>query len=529
LFVEHGGRIAATAAHIRDRGPHYPDFDDPEISRQVPAGHRLIKPSALHKSEGLYYPGRGTLPNLLLNAAYVGHWAYKGQIVKWRNHPAIVSDDLFFEAFNYLSDTTLDGEPNLAFHPARPSRQWASAPPASAARPLCEGMIVSYRQGHWVPVRTSWDSKYQDYKYFFSQNSLNQGIGWQKKALYVDEAVTHLWHAKLRKTFEPSIWEKALQSEVPAQRLGGCAVSQRLATLERSEDIIEGVAREIHEAVLELSQVCYETLAAEPNPSSSDRRQEERHGGPIATLGSFRETYESILEKWKDMDLRQQQVALKAFVEKIIATRSGRNVLHLVIHWRDNTSDTILLSHQAVHKGNVRRTFWLKSEIGALESMIEGKATQVDMMSAFPHRTWASIREVARVTLGRALIISPKPILDHETYQDYLGRMKDGTALYRARGGQRWSPDELQLLQTLVEINKTKGDLAEAFPHRTWQAIRRKITHLYGETRRIPGAHPIRRDETIIMYRARVGQGLGEWGESSSRIESKASESDQPI
>ena len=116
-----------------------------------------------------------------------------------------------------------------------------------------------------------------------------------------------------------------------------------------------------------------------------------------------------------------------------------------------------------------------------------------------------------------------------ETYQDYLGRMKDRTAPYRARSGQRWSPDDLKLVQSLVEANQTRRELAEAFPHRTWSAIRRIITRLYGKTRRVPGTDPMRREETITMYQARMEHESAEERESPRRIDRDAPDSIRPF
>ena len=49
------------------------------------------------------------LKSILTNVAYIGHVMYKGQIVKYNAHPAIVNEQDFFFAFNALSETDIDG------------------------------------------------------------------------------------------------------------------------------------------------------------------------------------------------------------------------------------------------------------------------------------------------------------------------------------------------------------------------------------------------------------------------------------
>ena len=51
------------------------------------------------------------------NAVYQGHWVFKDCVVQWNNHPAIVPEDLFFKAFNYLSPVNFDGTTNEDYRP----------------------------------------------------------------------------------------------------------------------------------------------------------------------------------------------------------------------------------------------------------------------------------------------------------------------------------------------------------------------------------------------------------------------------
>src|SRR5690606_32144126 len=82
--------------------------------------------------------------NMMTNAVYIGHWMHKDRIVQWDNHPAIVSEELFYRAFNYLSPYTLTGEPNLQYTP--PFRRERSKEDRGEAKPI-------YKRINWHLLR----------------------------------------------------------------------------------------------------------------------------------------------------------------------------------------------------------------------------------------------------------------------------------------------------------------------------------------------------------------------------------------
>ena len=461
LFWEHKRNIQATAAHIRQHGPYFPDFEDPEILRQVPPGHRLLKHSRWRKREGHYYPTTGTLPHLLSNPAYIGHFVHDRQVVKWHNHPAIVPDELFFAAFSTLSPTTLTGEPNPDYGSAQIQRTWPTSDPPGVARPLCEGLIVSYGQADWHRVGAPWDRRRQAYHYVFGSRAHKKG--WRRKALYVDEAITRIFHARLEKTC----------ALVPEERPSAGTVDA-LGTRTPSR------------------------LAGPPEAT-------ERDGDALAAIRAWQAGYRDSLARWPAMDRAEQQTLLRTFVDRIMATPSEYGVLEVLIQWKDESSTLVHLPCASVGPNQSRRQYWLPSDIRRVAALLERGATQLEIMAAFPERTWASIWTMAYEKLGKAPVVVPKPVRNKETYTDYRRRVAAGRGTERAVAGLRWRSSDIERLTSLVEARVTRVDLAAAFPYRTWDAIRYEITRLYGPGRRIPGFATIRRQETIAMYRARIG------------------------
>jgi DNA invertase Pin-like site-specific DNA recombinase len=117
LFLYYGGNANAVLRHLHKQGPHFPDFDDPEFPKGVPPGFICSKPMRMLKRDNIYFPSREALILMLTKAVYLGHWVYRGNVVVWNNHEPIVSEDLFYQAFNYLSLYLLDGEPNPNYAP----------------------------------------------------------------------------------------------------------------------------------------------------------------------------------------------------------------------------------------------------------------------------------------------------------------------------------------------------------------------------------------------------------------------------
>ncbi|MCI0552867.1 MAG: recombinase family protein, partial [Anaerolineae bacterium] len=207
LFLSFNGHLRTTVRHIQDHGPWYPD----PATCKPPDGFRFVYRMFRH-SKG-YCPGRVGLGQLLTNAAYIGHWAFNGTIVQWNNHPAIVSVDVFMQAYNYLSAVTMNGQPNLEYRPlsehARPSCEEGRP----EERPLCSGMIFSEYAGRWRGVGTHWQPTLKHYTYEFrgNSNTVNEYI-WGRVSRYFDDAVARLLHDKFVATFDSPVWEESLAS-----------------------------------------------------------------------------------------------------------------------------------------------------------------------------------------------------------------------------------------------------------------------------------------------------------------------------
>lgn len=213
-FVAKGGNIRSTLRHIFDTGPHFPDFDDPALQHLVPPGFMWAKPLRMLKRGNIYMPGSLALVNMMTNPVYLGHWMHKERVVVWNNHPAIVPEDLFYRAFNYLSPYTLEGEENPHYAPRLGRVHSTKKKVHTLPRAIYEGLIGSFHEGKWRNANVACRKSIATYAYNCHYMDLadNQHLMWARHCEYFDKAITDMLHSKLRATFDPQVWEDVLAS-----------------------------------------------------------------------------------------------------------------------------------------------------------------------------------------------------------------------------------------------------------------------------------------------------------------------------
>jgi hypothetical protein len=507
LFLDHGGVVAATAVDICRHGPYYPDFDDLDLLRLVPEGYLLRKPAGLRKHDDHYHPVEGTLGNLLMNAAYIGHWVVNNRVVKWNNHPAIVPEDVFMQAFNYLSERTLEGQPNPRFLPTDRRRLFLAVRRRDLPRPLCAGLLESDDGGKRRTVSVHWCSESQDYDYALVHPGPQKRVVWHRKATYMDRAISELLRAKLQRTFATPGWSAvaaALADDL--ERMYSQAVRQlgdiedRISCIRMDSGPIakgqlgERTQRASEAYLMERSRL--EAMIA--RVESCARRR---------TLNGLQGRYVEVLRNWACLDAEQLRAIFQAFIRRVIASRvDDKCALELVVCWNDDSTDEICLPLQTS-----RSIYWLDSEVELLTLLINTKASQVEIASSFPDRKWHTIWEKARDLPGGIVpCVFPKPIRGAETYTEYLERASGEGMSHKAIRGERWHPQEIEWLERIVAEGKTQVEIAAAFPHRTWRAIQRRITLSGHRIKQVPGTGQIQRVETYAMYGARMAAESGD-------------------
>jgi hypothetical protein len=440
---------------------------------------------------------------MMTNPVYLGHWMHKDRVVVWNNHLAIVPEELFYRAFNYLSLYTLEGEENPYYSPrlgrVHSTKKKIRIPPKA----IYEGLIGSFHEGKWRNATVAWRKSIATYAYNCHYMDLadNQHLLWARHCEYFDKAITDMLHAKLRATFDPAVWEEVLASasedfdtERRMLKHQLVAVEQKMQALVnnfnfvQSETLLKALEREYANHDQEKARL-------EGKLADLDQRAEQQDA-----LIALAKQAEVVLATWDEMDIEAQQVVAQAFIARIIVDVPNKHsVAHVEICWRDNTSDTIEVAYRA--DGS---TIWFTWEVEALTEMLKVGVNQVTMAAALPDRNWHAIRLKAYEIIGaRNFHMSPKPIRDEEKYADYLARLERDGEKANKTSGNRWRKDELEALGCLLDSGAAQLEIAAALPVRTWEAIRKKIVKLRGRGVIVPESGHLQNGETIHDYLAR--------------------------
>jgi hypothetical protein len=499
-FVELGGNIRATLRHIFEQGPHFPDFDDPDLQRLVPPGYIFGKPVRMLKRGSVYVPGSMALVNLLTNPVYLGHWMHKGHIVVWNNHPPIVPEDLFYKAFHYLSPYTLEGKPNPEYAPRLGRIHSTKKKYENPSTGIYTGLVGSYHEGKWRGATISWRKSIQDYVYVCNYMDLsdNMHLLWSRHCAYFDGALTRMLHEKLRKTFDKSVWDDVLtttgedfEAERRMLRHQLSSVEQKMqaiianSTFVQSESYVQALEQEY-------TNFDQEKTRLERKLADIDRRAQEQDA-----LIALAKQVRRVLETWDEMDVETKQNVAQSFISRIVVTTIGKHKPIVVeILWKDNTSDCIHIAYRVDES-----IIWYSDEVERLTQLIDEQADQVTIAAALPNRNWHAIRLKAYEIIGkRNFHISPKPIRDEEKYEDYLARLeRDGEKANRT-SGNRWTNDELDVLEKLLARRATQLEIAAALPVRSWEAIRKKIVKLHGDSSMVTETGQLEDGERISEY-----------------------------
>lgn len=508
-FVECGGNIRKTLRHIFEHGPHFPDFDDPDLQRFVPPGYIFGKPVRMLKRGHVYMPGSLALTNMMTNPVYLGHWMHKGHIVVWNNHPPIVPEALFYKAFNYLSPYTLEGKPNPDYAPRlgrvhSTKKKERVAPPA-----IYTGLVGSYHEGKWRGATVAWEKSIQGYAYVCHYMDLadNQHLLWSRRCEYFDEALTRMLHEKLRKTFDEGVWEDVLGSAGEDFETERRMLKHQLSSVEQKmQALIGNMGFAQTQSFLQALEQEYVNHEQEKTRLQSKLEDVERRSKHQDALLALAKQARRVLETWDEMDVDAKQAVAQGFISRIVVSPIGKyRVVNVEIHWRDNTSDCIHVAYRA--DGS---TIWFPDEVETLTALIDEQADQVTIAAALPNRNWHAIRlKVYEIIGKRNFHISPKPIRDEEKYEDYLARLeRDGEKANRT-SGNRWRKEEYETLEQLLDSGATQLEIAAALPIRSWQAIRRKIVQLRGVGVEVPDSGHLEDADTIHAYLERHPSAAG--------------------
>lgn len=502
LFLHYNGNLRRTVRHIQRFGPYYPD-----PNTTTPSEGFFVKYRMNINGNG-YCPSVTGMKDMLMNAVYAGHWSVKGVIRIFDNHEPIIDADIFMRAFNYMSEFTLDGRPNGDFRPIRQNTRPSLDEKRTAERPLCLGLMVALENGAWHNVGTEWQRRDNAYRYCFrSTYSMSKdSLLWTKVASHVDDVITSLVHQKLATTFNSASWEETISQSAQIYQNERRRIEKQLAALEQvMQKQIVSLDTLTNVDMIHAIEKRYEDAQEEHSRLSQALYKAEDEGSKLEMLSALKRDFSLVLEQWDSYSFEQKQGILHMLITRIEATPNESHDLALVVYWLDGSVD-----HTVVEYRTAKGTTWRRRETERLLELLDAGATQIEIAREFPERNWGDIYKHLYFLRGSAAhVFSALPIKYKESYTMYLERIAQNPTIHRARGGTVWIEKDKALLLELLDGGASRIELAEAFPARTWRAIREEVVRLRGKNIPIAGERTIRVTETIEMYRIRIGASNG--------------------
>lgn len=418
IFLSNSGCITRTVRQIRKSGPYFPE----PASCPPPEGYYTYY-RIRHNGDGWCPASPQTLTFILTNAAYIGHWTHKNAVVQWNNHPPIMDERTFYQAFNYLSPTMLDGTPNDNYRPFASLRRPTKEEDRVKEYPLCSGLLYFQWEDRWVPVSTHWQQHKLSYYYIAQARDGYSSSCWSKNAGHVDRIIVDLMLRRLEQTFNFDKWESAvdiyLQQYSEQKQLATTQIKQLKQVMENLVVSLSSLSTPALVAEVERKYVAaqaeYERLQQEYNEATL-------HANDIEQMKRFRHSFADILTNWKIMNTDERRTVIHCFLRKGHMTKVGKFSVQLDIFWRDESEDTVVIDHAPGYGVG-----WLPQETELLIKLMESGTDKVAIAQAFPDRTWRQIADKYRHTTKKShklYIEQADSIRKDETYNNYIQRVK---------------------------------------------------------------------------------------------------------
>lgn len=385
-FRSNEGNLEETWREIEAEGPGFPTVT-PEM---LPPGflwkHYLRHHSAL---TGQLVPTVSGLKYLLTNVAYIGHWIHQQVIVCWHNHEAIIPPDLFLYAFNRLSPTDFQGDPNPDYVPYRP---WVRH---DKAERQCEPPTYSYlifsddlpHKPHKL-LATVWNSWAKLYQYQLADPP-HKSDHWNVRAHIVDTVVDRLLLERLKATtIDEAAWQIALES----LGAGDLAEVRRLESALRQakqtkDNLIISLGSLTNAEMVERAQARFEATNGEIQMLSAELAAVQAKTKHSQALIQARPALEKVIVNWARVPRQEKRALFEGFATHIHIQKLSRSTKRLTLHWRDGSISSYDVARES------RGYFWENEELEKLRQMVEGNSDQVDILRAFPEYTWRALQE----------------------------------------------------------------------------------------------------------------------------------------
>lgn len=372
--------------------------------------------------EGWTIKTRGALIWILTNPAYIGHVYYKGRIVKYNAHPAIVDEEDFWYAYHRLAHQDFDGNP--IEHPDGVTKRYQQAKTKGTRR----GGLLDGLRNDGTPLITGPQEKVHVY---IDMNS-RYDTGFYKIHDYSQLAYSFVAGISV-KTLDQFVSERLLY------RIGETLQKVEEYPEDSQAQWIEETRTAVH---LQLAEKVERVQA-------DDQQQNDPHQ---ALRDSIAETQVKIAEKERHIDTAGPVMSnydLKRNYEALARLRANLSEMENKLKW---------LAEEVQKQEKVREE--LPGIYHHWHSMtLEGRQRSIRM-------TTANITFASMGSRWFRLTIEWSPAMG-------IGTIKDVAIIWAPYGGDRWTEEEKGILDEHY-LTASKEKLLELLPERCWNAIWKK-------------------------------------------------------
>ncbi len=404
IFIETNGNLVKTYELIFARGLFFPSLEDNPVPNGFKVNYHLARE---------HVPTRPAIAQMMTNPVYIGHWMFRGAVILWSNHSALISADVFYEAFNLASRYTLEGEENTHYQRVKENPRPSREKRRNVRRPICEGLVWLFRNDEWRKLGTHYDAGRKDYVYVYDQQAYDPRKKiWQRSAAAIDEAVVFHLHKMIRSTFDNERWRETAAQEIAEAESVKRRIQAQIEALERAkEDIIQNLSSlKTPETIVRL-EARYVQMEAEQKQFREQLAQYDnaKHLTHIAAFDEFL----AAVEHWHLLSRDEQRPIVLTFIQRVEIPRvTPHRELSARIIWFDNT-----VQEFTVRRSVAKADLWTLEELDTLEMLVKAGATQLEIARALPTRKWVNIRRQIRERCGRVRIPDNHRLHENEAFQ----------------------------------------------------------------------------------------------------------------
>ncbi|MEO8954422.1 MAG: recombinase family protein [Ktedonobacteraceae bacterium] len=338
-----------------------------------------VKPISDGPYAGNYKPTRSGIESILTNPANIGWWIpIEGEIVK-DNHPAIFPEDLFWLIFNKISTHDLQGN---RVKPERVTRY-------GKVDGLLKKRIENEKGWPFYAIYSAGVACYKAMQY----TGLGYEHGLVVPVVDIDPIFQERLFYHLRHWTGCDDWEEQLSVKEHAelnrkqqiQKLIDQACSDREGTL---DILTDRTIPKTPQMKRDLAAKCKglegkiakfeRDLDITPDQELADEKIQHK----IYTL------LPALLEKWDRLHFEEQLLFVNALVRQVIVSHPAPSWLAMEIHWKRadwGVDVTYNIRRECSHTTN-----WSEKDDALLADLYPRTST-MDILQAFPDRTWGSI------------------------------------------------------------------------------------------------------------------------------------------